>query len=221
MRYALVVEDHDETREWWEQELPRLFQGIDMDAVATLRDARELLRQRHYWLAIVDINLPDGSGVDLIGEMAERFPDTLCVVCTIFDDDHHIFSALHAGAQGYLVKDQPRRRQLEQLREILHGQPPLSPGVARRILRFLSRSSPPSGGRASHGGPPAGNLTERETEVLRLIAKGYSRPEVASLLNLSLNTVSTYTKSIYQKLDVSRRAEAVVEAVRLGLIRSD
>lgn len=221
MRYALVVEDHDETREWWEQELPRLFQGIDMDAVATLRDARELLRQRHYWLAIVDINLPDGSGVDLIGEMAERFPDTLCVVCTIFDDDHHIFSALHAGAQGYLVKDQPRRRQLEQLREILHGQPPLSPGVARRILRFLSRSSPPSASRASHGGPPAGNLTERETEVLRLIAKGYSRPEVASLLNLSLNTVSTYTKSIYQKLDVSRRAEAVVEAVRLGLIRSD
>jgi len=220
MQYALIVEDHDETRNWWVQELPRLFPGIKADAVATLSRAHERLQQRNYWLAIVDINLPDGSGVDLIAELTSDYPDTVCVVNTIFDDDHHVFSALRAGAQGYLVKDQPHDRQLCQLKEILHGQPPLSPGVARRILRYLSErpgDAPPP----ADGEPADSRLTERETEVLRLIAKGYSRPEVARMLGLSLNTVATYTKSIYQKLNISRRAEAVVEAVRLGLIKSE
>jgi len=220
MQYALIVEDHDETRNWWTQELPRLFPGIRTSAAATLYRAHELLQQRHYWLAIVDINLPDGSGVDLIAKMASDHPDTVCVVSTIFDDDHHVFSALRAGAQGYLVKDQPRDRQLSQLKDILHGQPPLSPGVARRILRYLSER-PVDAPRPAADGAAESRLTERETDVLRLIAKGYSRPEVARMLDLSLNTVATYTKSIYQKLDISRRAEAVVEAVRLGLIKSE
>ncbi len=221
MRNALIVEDHDETRQWWEKELPRLFPGSDICATTTLQEAREILQRKHFWLAIIDINLPDGSGVDLIEEVTQRFPDMFCVVCTIFDDDYHIFKALRAGAQGYLLKDQPRQRQLEQLKEILHGQPPLSPGIARRILRFLSQTQPPSESPPKQEAHAASNLTVRETEILRLIAKGYSRPEVAKLLDLSLNTVSTYTKSIYQKLDITRRAEAVVEAVRLGLIKSD
>jgi len=188
-----------------------LFPGVALHPVDTLGQAYILLEEYRYWLAIIDINLPDGSGIDLIRDIAKRHPDTLCIVSTIFDDDHHIFSALRSGAQGYLVKDQPRDQQLRQLKEILHGQPPLSPGVARRVLRHLSEQ-------VDKSIPPDERLTERETEVLRLIAKGFSRPEVARMLGLSLNTVATYTKSIYQKLEISGRAEAAVEAVRLGLV---
>ncbi len=221
MKNALIIEDHETTRAWWLAALPNLFSDTVAYAASTLREARELLRQRHYWLAIVDINLPDGSGVDLLAEIKAAYPDTLCVVCTIFDDDRHVFSALRAGAQGYLVKDQPWEQQLRLLKEILHGQPPLSPGVARRILRYLAESPQ---GKVAEGAAREGvenPLTAREVDVLRLIAKGYSRPEVAEMLGLSVNTVATYTKSIYQKLDISRRAEAVVEAMRMGLVQSD
>lgn len=217
---CLIVEDHAETREWWLAELPRIFPGTATQAVSTLGEARHLLQKQNISLAIVDIKLPDGSGVDLIEEICANHSDTLCVVNSIFDDDQYVFAALKAGAQGYLVKDEPRKMQADQLRRIIHGQPPLSPGIARRILNyFANREVKPDSGqqsdKAEHG------LTEREVEVLRLIAKGYSRPEVAEMLGLSVNTVATYTKSVYQKLDISRRAEAVVEAVRLGLIRAE
>ena len=220
MKQCLIVEDHAETRVWWLSALPRIFGGVTARAARSVGEARLLLRQDRFWLAIVDLKLPDGLGVDLIREISDHSPETMCVVSSIFDDDQHVFAALRAGAQGYLAKDEPRDLQMEQLRQIVHGQPPLSPGIARRILRhFSGRDLMPDRGqelrKAEH------DLTEREVEVLRLIAKGYSRPEVAEILGLSLNTVSTHTKAIYHKLDISRRAEAVVEAVRLGLIRSE
>ena len=220
MKQCLIVEDHAETRAWWLSALPRIFGGVTARAARSVGEARLLLRQDRFWLAIVDLKLPDGLGVDLIREISDHSPETMCVVSSIFDDDQHVFAALRAGAQGYLAKDEPRDLQMEQLRQIVHGQPPLSPGIARRILsHFSGRDLMPDRGqelrKAEH------DLTEREVEVLRLIAKGYSRPEVAEILGLSLNTVSTHTKAIYHKLDISRRAEAVVEAVRLGLIRSE
>jgi len=220
VKCCLIVEDHAETREWWSAELPRIFTGAAVRSASTVGEARRLLKKEKFSLAIVDIKLPDGSGVDLIGEIRASYPDTMCVVNSIFDDDQHVFAALKAGAQGYLAKDEPRESQAAQLRQIVHGQPPLSPGIARRILsHFAARDEAPQAGQGTER--PEHDLTEREVEVLRQIAKGYSRPEVAEMLGLSVNTVATYTKSIYQKLDISRRAEAVVEAVRLGLIRSD
>ncbi|RMG53861.1 MAG: DNA-binding response regulator [Gammaproteobacteria bacterium] len=220
MQYSLILEDHAETRKWWLAELPRIFPDTSALAAGTVEEARSLLRKQGFWLAIVDLKLPDGSGVDLIRKVSVKYPDTICVVNSIFDDDHHVFSALRAGAKGYLVKDQPRDLQTAQLKQILHGQPPLSPGVARRILsHFAAEGQEPRVNENS--GASSEQLTERETEVLRLIAKGFSRPEVAEMLGISVHTVATYTKSIYQKLDISRRAEAVVEAVRLGLVRSN
>ncbi len=188
------------------------------DAVAecsvTLRDAREKCASKCFSLALVDINLPDGSGLELVRELVLQHPDTYIVMSTIFDDDYHVFSALRAGANGYLIKDQPRNSQLEMLRDIVNGQPPISPGVARRILRYFAEQRVEQKSVSQQ-------LTGREQEVLRLIAKGYSRPEVADLIGLTLNTVSSYTKVIYQKLNVSRRAEAVIEAIRLGLISGE
>ncbi|NOY86747.1 MAG: response regulator transcription factor [Deltaproteobacteria bacterium] len=210
MQRVLVVEDHDDTRLWWEDHISEAFPEAKAMGAATLAEARALLEQHKFSLALVDINLPDGSGIDLVKEMGETHPDTYCVITTIFDDDTHIFSALKAGAMGYLIKEQPRDLQIRQLKAVLHGQPPLSPGVARRVLAHFSRSND-----APEDTEP---LTDREKDVLQLIAKGFSRPEVANLLGLTPNTVASYTKVIYQKLNISRRAEAVIEGVRLGLI---
>jgi len=214
MQSILIVEDHKDTRQWWMENISSAFPDAVPECVVTLKQAREKCAARHFSLAIVDINLPDGSGLDLVQELVLHHPDTYIVMSTIFDDDHHIFSALRAGANGYLIKDQPRDSQLEMLRDIVNGQPPISPGVARRILRYFAEQKVEE--------KPAGQqLTRREQDVLRLIAKGYSRPEVADLIGLSANTVSSYTKVIYQKLNISRRAEAVIEAIRLGLISGE
>jgi len=217
MRNVLVVEDHDDHRNWWQQNLHRVFPGVNVCAVPTIDEARSILQESVFTLAILDINLPDGSGIDLMKELSINSPDCYGVICSIYDDDEHIFAALRAGAKGYLLKDQPRDRQLEQLKEIVNGQPPLSPGVARRILNHFSSESPT----IPDSRPRAAQLTDREKEVLTLIAKGYSRPEVAGLLDITLNTVSGYSKAIYQKLNISNRAEAVIEAVKLGLIDRD
>ncbi len=184
------------------------------ESAVTLREAREKCARNHFLLALVDINLPDGNGLELVNELVLQQPETYIVMSTIFDDDHHVFSALRAGANGYLIKDQPRDSQIEMLRDIVNGQPPISPGVARRILRYFAEQK-------VEQKPATQQLTGREQEVLRLIAKGYSRPEVADLMGLTTNTVSSYTKVIYQKLNVSRRAEAVIEAIRLGLISGE
>lgn len=217
MHNILVVEDHDDTRMWWQNHLGDIFPEASVFGAATLAEARLLLSDGRFTLAILDINLPDGSGISLLKEITLNHPEMYSVICSIYDDDRHIFSSLRAGAKGYLLKDQPRKKQLVQLREIVHGQPPLSPGVARRILSYFSE-----GGMAQHETKnyPT-RLSHREEEVLTLIAKGYSRPEVTKLLGITLNTVSGYTKTIYQKLNISNRAEAVVEAVKLGLIDFD
>lgn len=217
MLNVLIVEDHDDHRAWWEANIGEAFAGAEVSSAATLAEARVLLHEGSFALAILDISLPDGSGIDLLQEISTGSPDTYAVICSIYDDDRHIFAALRAGARGYLLKDQPRERQLQQLKEIVNGQPPLSPGVARRILTYFTMESR----LPRESGEHVVTLSDREQEVLTLIAKGYSRPEVSKLLDITLNTVSGYTKAIYQKLNISSRAEAVVEAVKLGLIDPD
>ncbi|WP_020675003.1 response regulator [Geopsychrobacter electrodiphilus] len=210
MKSVLIVEDHDDTRAWWLEHISEAFPEAQALGAVTLKEARKHLKSNSYCLALVDINLPDGSGIDLVREIAVSHPRTYTVITTIFDDDTHIFSALQAGAKGYLIKEQLLCEQVDQLKAVLQGQPPLSPGIARRILAYFSRL----GQKAEE----TEALTTRENEVLQLIAKGFSRPEVARLLGLTTNTVAGYTKIIYQKLNVSSRAEAVYEGLRLGLI---
>lgn len=213
MHSALILEDHDEPRQWLIKLVQEAFPGIDIQAAATLAQARALVAQREFDLALVDINLPDGSGTELVAELRRRDLGTYAVMATIFDDDRHLLPALQAGAQGYLLKDQPRERLLAQLRGISSGQPPLSPSAARRILRHVQQQIPPPMKPA-----PETSLTERETEALTLLARGFNRHDIATAMGITANTVAGYTKSIYTKLNVSSRAEAALAAVRLGLI---
>lgn len=209
MQHALVVEDHRETRGWMVDTLARAFPGSEIAAVGDVAGARERISAAPVNLAWVDLNLPDGSGTELIGEITALHPDTYCVVATIFDDDEHIFAALKAGAHGYVLKEQPTERIVELLRGITRGEPPLSPVIARRILRHFSTPETTD---------PKARLSEREREVLTLVGKGYSRGEIARLLDISINTAASYAKTVYRKLNVSSRAEAALEAVRMGLI---
>lgn len=207
MKTCLLLEDVPEARDWLARAVAASFPGIEIATTASLAEARAWVASHAAPdLALVDLGLPDGNGVDFIAELNQRAPQCVCVVASIFDDDQHIFPALRAGAQGYLLKDQGQEAITELLQGIIAGRPPLSPAVARKLLSHF------------HIIPePATNLTERETEVLRLIARGLTTAEVARLLNISVNTVPSYVKEIYRKLNVSSRAEAALTARNLGL----
>jgi DNA-binding NarL/FixJ family response regulator len=145
--------------------------------------------------------------------MAERLPHAAPVVATVHDDDEHLFEAITAGAQGYLVKSQEATALAARLRRIDDGEPPLSPSIARRIMahfRDQAREEKPL--------PPETDLTPRELEVLTLLAKGSRVAEAAQRLGLTEQTVATYVKLIYRKLRISSRAEAALAAARRGLV---
>lgn len=211
MSRLLIIEDAPDSAVWIGERLRAVWgEGCIIDMAPTLRQARQLLERSIYDVAIVDLSLPDGSGLDLLREQQQRNIATCFIVATIHDDDEHLFGALRAGAKGYLLKDRPARDIENALRGLQEGTPPLSASVARRMMEFFA-SPPPC--------DPAEALTGRERDVLALIAQGLSVIEVAARLTLSQHTVRGYVKEIYRKLDISSRAEASLRASRMGLIR--
>lgn len=218
-RVGLVVEDRPDTRRWLAAMLKTAFPEITVREAVSLAAARACLREMRGRqslgnpadIALVDIGLPDGSGIDLIREIAANHAGLSPIVTTIYDDDRHLFEAIAAGAQGYLLKDQHEETMVRYLHRIDMGEPPLSPSVAQRIMAHFARRPP-----ESTANPVA--LTPREQEVLALIGKGLRTPEAARVLGLAPHTVAGYVKSIYRKLNVSSRAEAAVEAMRRGII---
>lgn len=212
MNRGLVLEDLECSADWLSRALGGAFPGIETRVTGTLAEAQRVLQEFVPEIALVDLSLPDGSGVELISRAAREFPDCTCVVTTIYADDAHLFPALRAGAGGYLLKDQPVERVIAQLRAIDRGEPPLSPAIAQRLLRVFAPDTA-EGDEA--------RLTPRERETLVLIAKGYRLPEVAANLGVTRNTAAGLIKSIYRKLKVSSRAEAALEAARMGLINTD
>jgi DNA-binding NarL/FixJ family response regulator len=211
MNTGLVVEDITATRHWLCDALASAFPGIAIESAGTQAAALALAERQAFDVALVDLDLPDGSGLAVISALRRRSAATAAVVTTIFDDDAHLFPALKAGAQGYLLKEQPRPQFIAGLQGILRGEPPLSPAIARRMMAHFNTGDPDRG--------PEVALTPRETEVLRLIAQGFTQQEIAGILGISRHTVVDHVKSIYRKLNVSSRAEAALEATRRGLVR--
>jgi DNA-binding NarL/FixJ family response regulator len=176
--------------------------------------ALDLITATRFDLALIDLGLPDGSGIEVVAALRAWQPEAQSIIVTIHDDDDHLFPALQAGACGYLLKEQAREPLAEQLRRITQGEPPLSPSIARRVLaHFAAKSSRHV--RPSDAAPV--RLTGREEEVLLRIAKGFTLPEIGIQINLSRHTIATHVKQIYRKLNVNSRAEAALEAQRLGL----
>lgn len=208
MKTGLVVEDQPVLAQWLIATLETCFEGIVVRHAATRGAALKAIDLASIDIALVDLGLPDGSGVDVIRHLASRDSPCQIVVTTIYADDQHLFSALRAGAHGYLLKDQPREQTMQALRGIASGDPPLSASIARRLLRAFD--VPVSD--ASH------SLTPREREALVLIAKGFRIADVATGMGVTHNTAHEFIKSVYRKLKVSSRAEATLEATRLGLV---
>lgn len=212
---ALIVEDLAEPRQWLAELLPQALPGVGVvDTAASLAEAREKMRSHDYRLGLVDWGLPDGNAQGLISELVAACAGAVVIVATIHDDDAHVFPALRAGASGYILQSQPSEDVVAQLRRIESGEPALSPSIALRMLRHFQAA--PAG--APQPAPDAPRLTDREVDVLRLIAKGYRSAEVGGLLGLSPTTVSGYVRDIYRKLGISSRAEAAMEAARRGLV---
>ena len=207
---ALVLDDLPSSRDWLSNALQMAFPGIVIDTAGTLAEAFALIDPPPP-LALIDLGLPDGSGVRLI-ERLRAAGDTLCIVATVFDDDAHLFPALRAGAQGYVLKDQSPQTLADMLQGIAAGQPPLSPSIARRLLRHFQPIAAPV---------DEPHLTPRETDVLRLTAKGMTLVEVSEALSISRHTVAGYLKDVYRKLSIGSRAEATLEATRRGLVNPD
>ena len=217
MKTILLLEDLPEIRAWLRKLVLQVFPGATISEASRVQDALALVAGVKFDLALVDLGLPDGSGVDVVTKLRDMQPEAQSVVVTIHDDDEHLFPALQAGAFGYILKEQARELITEQLQRISQGEPPLSPSIARRVMAYFSAKAKPQP--ASANAMPAVNLTERESEVLLRVAKGYTLPEIGVQLGLSRHTIADYVKQIYRKLNVSSRAEAALEAQRLGLFR--
>lgn len=214
MNTILLLEDLPEIRAWLRKLVLQVFPGATISESARVRDAIELVQSVKFDLALIDLGLPDGSGVDVVTKLRDLQPESQSVVVTIHDDDEHLFPALQAGAFGYILKEQARELIIEQLQRISQGEPPLSPSIARRVMAYFTEKQRPS---ARPSLIPHVSLTERESEVLLRVAKGYTLPEIGVQLSLSRHTIADYVKQIYRKLNVSSRAEAALEAQRLGL----
>ena len=217
MHTVLLVEDDPPTREHLAQAIVDHAQLELCGAAATLADGQRRLAESTPDVLLTDLGLPDGSGIELIRAARALDPAPLPMVITVFGDERSVITALEAGAIGYLLKDGNAEQIGGAVMELIGGGAPISPPIARYLLR---RFQPQPSAPPTHAEPPP-QLTAREHEVLSLIAKGFSFPEIAGLLKISAHTVTTHVRHIYRKLEVGSKNAAVYEAVQLGLLRLD
>jgi len=214
---VLLVEDDANTR----ARLARVIRAHDrlqlLGEAGSCAEARALFERVRPQVLLTDLGLPDGTGITLIREARASFPDVLPLVITVFGDEQHVVSALEAGALGYLLKDGTAEYIGASIMDMLAGGSPISPAIARHLLRRFRGGGPAEGARADD----VPRLSEREGEVLRLIVKGFTYAEIADLLGVSSHTVTTHVRGIYRKLEVHSRSEAVYEALQLGLVNVD
>jgi DNA-binding NarL/FixJ family response regulator len=161
-------------------------------------------------VVLIDIGLPGVSGIEGIRMLKNRWPDLLMITLTVYEDDQKIFDALCAGASGYLLKRTPPAKLVESLNEVVTGGAPMSPEVASRVIALFRNIRPPE--HADH------SLTPHELRLLKLLVDGHSYKTAAAELGKSINTIGTHMQSIYRKLQVHSKSEAVVKAIRDGLV---
>jgi len=209
---VLLLEDDPATRERL-QGIVLSAQGLQL--LAALGDVRSTIE----WLAqheppnvlLTDLQLPDGSGIEVIRHLRRVSPRTECMVISVFGDEAHVVAAIEAGATGYLLKDAEASEICQAILRLVAGESPISSAIARHLLRRFQPLPEPA---------TASTLTPREREVLQLIAKGLSYQRIAEALAMSPNTVTSHIKQIYRKLAVNSRGEAVFEAQQLGWLNT-
>jgi DNA-binding NarL/FixJ family response regulator len=176
----------------------------------TMEEALDKIARQLPDVVLSDIGLPGMSGIEGIRKLKARHPNLLVLMLTVYDDDERIFDAMCAGACGYLLKKTPPARLLESLKEAVAGGAPMSPEVARRVIALFREIRPPE--RADY------HLTPHETRLLKLFVEGHNYKTAAAELGVSVNTVNFHVRSIYDKLQVHSRSEAVAKALLNRLV---
>jgi DNA-binding NarL/FixJ family response regulator len=161
-------------------------------------------------VVLFDINLPGMNGIECVRKLKPRLPDTQFVMVTVYEDANHIFNALSAGASGYLLKQTRRNELIDALKDVHAGGSPMSSQIARKVVQNFYRSETQADGETVE-------LSPREREVLELLARGYLYKEIAEMLKISVQTVNTYIRRIYEKLHVRSRAQAVAKYAHLPM----
>lgn len=207
---VVIVEDMREVRDG----LTMLISGTPGFSCAgsyrTMEEALARTEKNAPDVILTDIGLPGMSGIDGIRILHERLPEVPILALTVYDNDDKVFDALCSGASGYLLKNTPPARLLDSIREVLDGGAPMSPEVARRVIRIFRDYRPPD--HAEY------HLTPQETELLKLLVEGHHKKTAAREMGISVNTVSFHLKNIYEKLQVHSKTEAVAKALRERLI---
>ncbi len=206
---VLVADDHPVVRRGIGALLASL-PGIEVvgEAATGAEAIREAQLTRPH-VVVMDVQMPTMDGIEATGRLATLLPDTAVLVLTMFEDDETVFSAMRAGARGYLLKGAEQQDILAAIRSVVAGQVVIGPGVAGRLISYLS--APPA------AGTPFPELTPREREILDAIAQGQSNGAIASRLGLAGKTVGNHVSAIFAKLRVAGRAEAIVLARQEGL----
>ena len=209
---VVEVEDEPGTRERLASIIAAQTGFHLLGAVGSLTAARQLLQQIEPDVVLLDLGLPDGSGLALLEDKRRQGLVFEVLVISVLGDERSVLAAIEAGAGGYLLKDADNAAVARAIVQLREGGAPLSPTIAVHLMRRLQAPV----GRTSES--ESLGLSPRELELLRLIAKGLSYEEVAQVLGLRYNTITSYAKELYRKLQVHSRAEAVFEAQQLGLV---
>jgi DNA-binding NarL/FixJ family response regulator len=207
----MLAEDHKVVREGTR----RLLESqADFDVVGEASDgveAVELAKKLKPEIIIMDVSMPRLNGIEATKQIKAIYPNIAILPLTGYDDDEYVFALLEAGAAGYLLKDSSGEELIEAIRQVMTGEPVLHPKIMKKVLNRLR--SPVEEQSAQTAGEV---LSDRETEVLRLAAKGMSNMEIADSLTLSVRTVQTHLRSIFNKLGVGSRSEAIVYGLKKG-----
>jgi len=211
----VVVDDHAVVRSGLKM---LLNDKHDMEVVGEASDGEEGIREAellHPDVVLMDLSMPHGmDGLTATRELKSRMPDVAVLILTMHDDDEYLFRAIHAGASGYVLKSAPHEELTAAVRSVAGGDAYLNPTATRRLMNeYLEQMR--------GGGRPANTLSEREKEVLTLIAKGYSNKEIADRLMISVKTVETHKSNVMEKLGLRSRPELVKFAMQKGLLQFD
>lgn len=203
-----IIEDHVEFRE----SVFYLLQGTEgYKCVGTYGSVEEALaKMPQADIILLDIHLPNMSGIQAIPLIKKKIPNAKIVILTVFDDDRHVFDALVAGADGYLLKKTAPVRLLQAIEDAANGGSPMTPSIAKQTIELFRDHVPPK--KEDPG------LTERELEILQLLVDGYNNEQIAEKLSISWQTVRNHIRHIYEKLHVHSKSDALVKAIKQGIV---
>jgi DNA-binding NarL/FixJ family response regulator len=213
MSHVLIVDDDDAVLQRLERVVRQVRPGASCSCAGTLAAAREQVCRGDFSMVLLDVNLPDGSGLELLPWLRTQAPRAEAVIVSSLGDDATVLQAIRAGAVGYLLKNGSDAEMELSLASMARGGAPIDPVIARRVLALMTDPAP-----AHAPVPEGGVLTERERDVLQCVARGLSNREIGRELGVSVNTVECHAKNIYRKLSVRSRAGAVFTAREQGLL---